>query len=75
MGKKKKVASAVPAVDPVDPAAAPVAEPTPEPQSDGKTSVSVTWSGGKRVYSLDLHGKDFKALAKEFAEKKGGKVA
>ena len=46
-----------------------------EVQTDGKTAVTVTWRGGKRIYSADVHGKDFKALAKEFAEKKNGTVA
>jgi len=46
-----------------------------EVQTDGKTAVTVTWRGGTRVYSRDVHGKDFKALAKEFAEKKNGTVA
>ena len=38
-------------------------------------SVTVTWSGGERVYSKEVHGKDFADLAAEFAEKKGGSVA
>ena len=38
-------------------------------------SVSVRWRGGVRSYTRELHGADFKALAKEFAEKKGGIVA
>lgn len=42
--------------------------------SDDKDSATVTWRGQSRVYSRDLHGKEFKALAKEFAEKKGGTV-
>jgi len=46
-----------------------------EPKADSKTSATVTWRGGTRTYSAELHGKDFKALAKEFAEKKGGTVA
>jgi hypothetical protein len=67
---KKKVSAPVD-----DVAVADASEPAEEVQSDGKTSVTVTWSGGKRVYSRELHGADFNALAKEFAEKKGGKVA
>ena len=50
-------------------------QPAEEVETDGKTAVTVTWRGGSRVYSRDLHGKDFKALAKEFAEKKQGTVA
>ena len=50
-------------------------QPAEEVQTDGKSAVTVTWRGGTRVYSRDLHGKDFKALAKEFAEKKNGTVA
>jgi hypothetical protein len=49
--------------------------PAEEVQTDGKSAVTVTWRGGTRVYSRDVHGKDFKALAKEFAEKKNGTVA
>lgn len=46
-----------------------------EEVENGKDSVIVSWKGQSRVYSREIHGKDFKALAKEFAEKKGGKVA
>lgn len=44
-------------------------------------SVTVTWLGsaqrpaGSRVYSKELHGKDYKDIAKGFAAKSGGKVA
>lgn len=34
----------------------------------------VVWKGGRREYSEEVHGEDFEALAKEFAEKKGGKI-
>lgn len=40
-----------------------------------KGSVTVTYPGGSRVYSKEVHGTDYKALAAEFAEKKKGKVA
>lgn len=49
--------------------------PESEPVASGKGSVIVTWRGGTRVYSKEAHGADFKALAAEFAEKKGGTVA
>jgi hypothetical protein len=41
---------------------------------DTKGSASVEWSGGVRTYTKEVHGKDFKKFAEEFAEKKGGKV-
>lgn len=37
-------------------------------------SVTVTWRGGERVYSKELHGADYKKLAAEFAEKKNGSM-
>lgn len=37
-------------------------------------SVVVKWKGGEREYSRAVHGDNFADLAKEFAEKKGGKV-
>ena len=38
-------------------------------------SATVSWKGRSRVYTKAVHGKDFRALAKEFAAKVGGKVA
>lgn len=38
------------------------------------SSVSVRWKGGVRLYTREVHGADYKKLAEEFAEKKGGKV-
>lgn len=38
-------------------------------------SVNVTWRGNSRTYSKDLHGKEFRALAKEFATKVDGKLS
>lgn len=35
----------------------------------GKDSVTVTWRGNSRVYSKEIHGDDFLALAKQFAGK------
>jgi len=46
-----------------------------EEETPSKGSVTVSWRGNTRVYSKEVHGKDFKALAKEFADKKGGVVA
>jgi len=43
--------------------------------SESKNSVTVTYQGGKRVYSKEIHGADYEDLAEEFATKKGGKVA
>lgn len=40
-----------------------------------RNSATVTWRGGERTYSQKVHGDEFEALAKEFAEKKGGIVA
>lgn len=37
-----------------------------------KTSVTVVWRAGSRVYSQAVHGDDFEALAAEFAAKKKG---
>ena len=39
------------------------------------TEATVTWNGGVRVYSLAVHGEDFRDLAEEFAGKRGGVVA
>lgn len=46
-----------------------------EADEDNGDSVTVTWKGGSRVYSREVHGKEFKAYAKEFAAKKNGEVA
>ncbi len=40
----------------------------------GKDSATVSWSGGTRTYTRDIHGDDFLELAKEFAGKKGGTI-
>jgi hypothetical protein len=37
--------------------------------NDARTEVTVTWGTGSRVYSKELHGENFLALAKQFAEK------
>jgi hypothetical protein len=34
--------------------------------------VVVTWNGGTRAYTKDVHGKDFRELAQEFATKHNG---
>jgi hypothetical protein len=51
------------------------AAPAKPEKEDSKTSVTVVFPGGERTYSKDEHGADFKKLAKEFADKKGGKLA
>lgn len=43
--------------------------------TSGKGVAVVSWPGGVREYSKEVHGADFKKLAAEFAEKKGGRVA
>lgn len=35
----------------------------------------VTWRLGTREYSKDVHGEDYKKLAKEFADKVGGTIS
>lgn len=46
-----------------------------EAVAPSKTVATVTYGGGTREYTQELHGKDFADLAKEFAVKKGGKVS
>lgn len=41
----------------------------------GPDTATVTWNGGSRVYSKEIHGDNFADLAAEFAEKHGGTVA
>ena len=38
------------------------------PAKGKRDSVTVTWNGGERVYSRDLHGDDFEALAQALAD-------
>jgi len=45
----------------------------PEAKSTSK-SVTVTWRGNTRVYSLDVHGKDYRKLAEAFATKFEGTI-
>jgi hypothetical protein len=59
---------------PADPEAVTDTKPEEVEEEPHGASVTVTWNGGSRMYSKEVHGKDFKALAKEFAEKHGGKV-
>ena len=42
------------------------------PKGEAKTEATVTWRGNSRTYSLELHGKDFMKLAKQFATKFDG---
>lgn len=52
-----------------------VEESKPVAKKVARDSATVTWRGGTRTYTRDVHGEDFEALAKEFAGKKGGIVA
>lgn len=45
------------------------------PKKGKVSSITVTWNGGERVYSKEIHGDEFEALAKEFAEKHKGIIA
>lgn len=47
-----------------------VVEPVEEKTS--RSSVTVVYRAGSREYSRALHGKNFEALAQEFADKKKG---
>lgn len=40
-----------------------------------KGVVTVTWRLGSREYSKDIHGEDYKKLAKEFSDKVGGSLS
>lgn len=51
------------------------AEEAASGKASGKKEVTVSWRGRSRVYSKELHGPDFLALAKEFAAKVEGNVA
>lgn len=44
-------------------------EEAEEVTTSSKGAVIVTWNGGSREYSKEVHGKDYKALAEEFASK------
>jgi len=51
-------------------------EETPtEVVASGKGVATVSWRGNTREYSKELHGSDYRELAKEFAVKVDGKVA
>lgn len=39
------------------------------------TSATVTWNGGTREFSLEVHGEDFMSLAESFATKFKGTIA
>lgn len=43
--------------------------------TESKDSVTVTWKGNSRTYSKEIHGDDFKTLAKEFSKKISGELA
>ena len=40
-----------------------------------KGSVVVSWGGGERTFSREVHGEDFADLAQQFVDKHGGTVA
>lgn len=50
------------------------ATPAEDAEEVSGDSVVVAWNGGERTYSKEAHGKNFRKLAAEFAEKKGGKL-
>lgn len=55
-----------------------IAEITTEtnaPKSKKVTSATVTWNGGTREFSLEVHGEDFMSLAESFATKFKGTIA
>jgi hypothetical protein len=52
-----------------------VAEVEVKAPKAAKNSATVTWRGNSRTYTRELHGENFRELADEFAEKKGGEVA
>jgi len=52
-----------------------VVDTPPEASKKNKSSVTVTWNGGTRTYSKEVHGDKFKEYAEEFAEKFNGVVA
>lgn len=43
-------------------------------EKSSKTEVTVTWRGNSRVFSKEIHGDDFKKVAKQFAEKFEGTI-
>lgn len=45
-----------------------------EDESD-TDAVTVTWREGSRVYSKEVHGKEFMSLAKQFVSKHGGTIS
>lgn len=50
------------------------AEETAAEEKPSKDSVTVSWRGKTRVFSKDVHGKDFVKFAEQFAKKHGGEV-
>lgn len=49
-------------------------ETAEEVKQETPVGVFVRWNGNERVYSLEVHGKDYRKLAQEFAGKVGGEV-
>lgn len=52
-----------------------VEEVEEEKEKHNKNSVSVSFQGKTRVFSKEIHGKDFLKLAQEFANKHNGELA
>jgi hypothetical protein len=76
MGKTKKDADTTEEAVDEETVAAEADEEDAKPKKAGKRiAVSVTWSGGTREYSKEVHGDNFEDLAQEFATKHGGTVA
>lgn len=46
-----------------------------ETSAPAKGSVTVSFNGGTREFSKDIHGADFKKVAAEFAETHKGTIA
>lgn len=76
MGRPKKVTDTVeeaqPEVTVVEEATSEVVN-EPEEKSTSK-SVTVTWRGNTRTFSLGVHGKDYRKLAEAFATKFEGTI-
>jgi len=51
-----------------------VVETTPEVEVETKGVATVEWRGRSRQYTTELHGKEYKKLAEQFASKVGGTV-
>ena len=63
---EKKLKKAVEAAKPKSPVE------TPKPEMNKKVNAAIVRNGGNEIrrYTVDIHGKDFAKLAKEFVERK-----